>query len=241
VVGGMSRSRVLVVDDEPQVVRGLEIMLRGAGYAVEAAKTRSDVLARVIASPPEVLVLGLVQADGRSVELCREVRRLSAVPILVLSEVSEEPQKLRALEAGADDFLRTPFGVDDLLARLRALLGVPREVEAIELLTIGELTIDLIEGRVTRGGQEVDLEPAEFALLRELALHQGRLVSDRQLLRALWGTASGHETSELRVLVAGIRAKLERDPTLPRYLITEPGVGYRLRDSGRRARQGVSR
>jgi two-component system, OmpR family, KDP operon response regulator KdpE len=231
----MSGPRVLVADEEPQVVRGLEIMLRGAGYAVETAGTWSDVLARVIVNPPEVLVLGLVRPDGRGVELCREVRRLSTVPILVLSAVSEEPETLCALEAGADDFLTRPFGIDDLLARLRALFGVPHEVKAIELLTIGELTIDLIGERVTRGGEEVDLEPVEFAQ------HQGRLVRDRQLLRPLWGTASGHETRELRVLVAGIRGKVEREPSLPRYVITEPGVGYRLHDGGRRARQGVLR
>jgi two-component system KDP operon response regulator KdpE len=237
----MSRSRVLVVDEEPRIVRGLEIMLRGAGYVVEVGRSWADVLARVIVSPPDVLVLDLVLAGGRGVELCGEVRRLSALPILVLSAVGEEAERLRALDAGADDFLTSPFGMDELLVRLRPLLRGSRGAEGSAPLELGELTIDVVEGRVTRAGEEVHLAPVEFALVRELAQHHGRLVTDRQLLRALWGTESGHETSELRVLVAGIRGKLEREPSSPQYVITEAGVGYRLRDHGRRAREGVLR
>jgi two-component system KDP operon response regulator KdpE len=199
------------------------------------------VLAKVIAGPPDVLVLDLVLCDGRGVELCGEVRRLSGLAISVLSAVVDELQKLRALDAGADAFLTRPFGIDDLLTRLRAWLRAPWEIEAIRVLEIGELTIDVGEGRVTRAGEEVNLEPVELALVRELVQHHGRLVTDQQLLRALWEPESRDETSELRVPVADIRRALERDPWLSEHLTTEPRVGDRARDHGRRARRGVMR
>ena len=226
----MSSPRVLVVDDEPQIVRGLKIILRNAGYAVEAAETKADALAALAARPPDALVLDLVLPDGEGVEVCQEVRRWSRLPIVVLSAVGDEREKVRALDAGADDYVTKPFGSDELLARLRAVLRRSLEVGGSPRLELGELVIDLHDRRVTRAGNEIHLTPIEFELVRVLAQHQGRLVTHRQLLQEVWGPEYGGETHYLRVHVAHIRAKLEEDPSRPRYLITEPGVGYRLRD-----------
>jgi two-component system KDP operon response regulator KdpE len=226
-----SPQRVLVVDDEPQIVRGLKIILRGAGYAVEAAETKSEALAAVAARPPDVLVLDLVLPDGSGVEVCEEVRRWSRLPILVLSAVGDEREKVRAFDAGADDYVTKPFGSDELLARLRALMRRSAHEGGEPVLRVGELAIDFPDRRVTRGGADVHLTPIEFDLVRVLAQNEGRLVTHRQLLREVWGPQYGEETHYLRVHVAHIRAKLERDPSRPRYVITEPGVGYRLRDA----------
>jgi two-component system KDP operon response regulator KdpE len=222
--------RVLVVDDEPQIVRGLKIILRSAGYSVEAAETKSEALALLASRPPDALVLDLVLPDGQGVEVCEEVRRWSRLPILVLSAVGDEREKVRALDAGADDYVTKPFGTDELLARLRAVLRRSAEAGGSARLELGELVIDVADRRVSRAGTDVHLTPIEFELLRVLAQHHGRLVTQRQLLREVWGPEYGEETHYLRVHVAHIRAKLERDPSRPRYLITEPGVGYRLRD-----------
>jgi two-component system, OmpR family, KDP operon response regulator KdpE len=222
--------RVLVVDDEPQIVRGLKIILRSAGYAVEAAETKADALALLASRPPDALVLDLVLPDGQGVEVCREVRQWSRLPIVVLSAVGDEREKVRALDAGADDYVTKPFGTDELLARLRAVLRRSLESGGSSRLELGELTIDLAGRRITRAGAEVHLTPIEFELLRVLSQHLGRLVTHRQLLREVWGPEYGEETHYLRVHVAHIRSKLEPDPSQPRYLVTEPGVGYRLRD-----------
>ncbi len=223
--------RVLVVDDEPHIVRGLSIILRAAGYTVEAAETKAQASAVLGARPPDALVLDLVLSDGQGVDLCRDIRRWSRLPILVLSAVGDEREKVRALDAGADDYVTKPFDTDELLARLRAVLrrsiqeggGSPR-------LQLGDLAIDLADRCITRAGTQVHLTPIEFDLVRVLAQHHGRLVTHRALLREVWGPAYGDETHYLRVHVAHLRAKLEPDPSRPRYLITEPGVGYRLRD-----------
>jgi two-component system KDP operon response regulator KdpE len=222
--------RVLVVDDEPQIVRGLKIILRSAGYTVEAAETKAEAMAVLASRPPDALVLDLVLPDGRGVELCEDIRRWSRLPILVLSAVGDEREKVRAFDAGADDYVTKPFGTDELLARLRALMRRSAEAGGTPVVELGPITIDLQDRRVTRDGAEVHLTPIEFDILRVLAQNQGRLVTHRQLLREVWGPGYGEETHYLRVHVAHIRAKLEDDPSRPRYLITEPGVGYRLRD-----------
>ncbi|MBV9424040.1 MAG: winged helix-turn-helix domain-containing protein, partial [Solirubrobacterales bacterium] len=165
------------------------------------------------------------------VEVCEEVRRWSRMPILVLSAVGDEREKVRALDSGADDYVTKPFGTDELLARLRALMRRSVEPSGDPELRIGEVVIDLADRRVRLAGREVHLTPIEFELLRILATHQGRLVTQRQLLRDVWGPEYTQETHYLRVHIAHIRAKLEADPSRPRYLITEPGVGYRFRDS----------
>jgi two-component system KDP operon response regulator KdpE len=229
-MSGAHQPRVLVVDDEPQIVRGLKIILRSAGYAVEAAETKTEALASLAARPPDALVLDLVLPDGEGVEVCEEVRRWSKLPIVVLSAVGDEREKVRALDAGADDYVTKPFGTDELLARLRAVLRRSAEAGGDPRLELGELVIDLHDRRVTRAGADVHLTPIEYELVRVLAQHQGRLVTHRQLLQEVWGPEYGNETHYLRVHVAHIRAKLEADPSRPQYLITEPGVGYRLRD-----------
>ena len=226
-----SGPRVLVVDDEPQIVRGLKIVLRSAGYAVEAAfETKEQALALLATRPPDALVLDLVLPDGRGSDICREVRQWSKLPILMLSAVGDEREKVRALDAGADDYVTKPFGTDELLARLRAIMRRSGEGAGEPELKIGDVVIDLADRRVDRAGERVHLTPIEFDLLRVLASHQGRLITHRQLLREVWGPEYGEETHYLRVHVAHIRSKLEPDPSRPQYLITEPGVGYRLMD-----------
>ncbi|HEY2771741.1 MAG TPA: response regulator [Solirubrobacteraceae bacterium] len=226
----MTPPRVLVVDDEPQIVRGLKIILRSGGYAVEAAETKEEALNAIALKPPDALVLDLVLPDGSGVEVCEEVRRWSRLPILVLSAVGDEREKVRALDAGADDYVTKPFGTDELLARLRAVMRRSAEAGGSPRVEIGDLVIDLADRRVLRDGSEVHLTPIEFDLVRVLAQHHGKLVTHRQLLREVWGPEYGSETHYLRVHVAHIRSKLEEDPSRPRYLVTEPGVGYRLRD-----------
>ncbi|MEA2158366.1 MAG: two-component system, OmpR family, operon response regulator KdpE [Solirubrobacteraceae bacterium] len=226
----MNAPRVLVVDDEPQIVRGLKIVLRSAGYAVEAAETKAEALAVLALRPPDALVLDLVLPDGQGVEVCEEVRRWSRLPILVLSAVGDEREKVRALDAGADDYVTKPFGTDELLARLRAVMRRSVEAGGSPRLELGRLVVDLADRSVLRDSEAVHLTPIEFELVRVLAQHHGRLVTHRQLLQEVWGPEYGTETHYLRVHVAHIRAKLEPDPSRPQYLVTEPGVGYRLRD-----------
>jgi two-component system KDP operon response regulator KdpE len=225
----VSALRILVVDDEPQIVRGLKIILRSAGYAVEAAETRAEALAALASRPPDALVLDLVLPDGTGVEVCREVRRWSRLPILVLSAVGDEREKVRALDAGADDYVTKPFGTDELLARLRAVMRRSADQSTSPELQLGALKIDIADRRVARDGEDIHLTPIEFDLVRVLAQNRGRLVTHRQLLKEVWGPEYGAETHYLRVHVAHIRAKLEVDAARPEYLITEPGVGYRLK------------
>jgi two-component system KDP operon response regulator KdpE len=224
-------ARVLVVDDEPQIVRGLRVVLRGAGYAVEAAETKEEALVAVASRPPDAIVLDLVLPDGSGVDVCREIRTWSSVPIVVLSAVGDEREKVRALDVGADDYITKPFGTDELLARLRAVLRRAGDAAGEPAITVGDLVVDVAAHRVTRAGEEVHLTPIEFDLLRVLALQRGKLVTHRQLLREVWGPAYQTETHYLRVHVAHIRAKIEPDPARPRLLLTDPGVGYRLIDS----------
>lgn len=221
---------MLVVEDERHIVRALKIILRRAGYKVETTETKADALASLAARPPDALVLDLVLPDGQGVEVCEDVRRWSRLPIVVLSAVGDEREKVRALDAGADDYITKPFGTDELVARLRAVLRRSAEAGGSPRLELDDLTIDMADRRVTRAGQQVHLTPIEFDLVRVLAQHHGRLVTHRQLLQEVWGPEYGEETHYLRVHVAHIRAKLEPDPARPQYLITEPGVGYRLRD-----------
>ena len=221
--------RVLVVDDEPQIVRALKVILRSAGYVTQQAETKQEALDAVSVRPPDAMVLDLILPDGSGVEVCEEVRRWSGLPIIVLSAVGDEREKVRALDAGADDYITKPFGTDELLARLRAALRRVTE-DSEPRIEMGDLAIDLEAREVSRNGDPVHLTPIEFDLLRVLALHRGKLVTHRQLLNEVWGPGFETETHYLRVHVAHIRAKLEREPSRPRYLVTEPGVGYRLRD-----------
>jgi two-component system, OmpR family, KDP operon response regulator KdpE len=220
-------SRVLVVDDEPQIVRGLRVILTNAGYRVDEATTKREALDAVSVRPPDAIVLDLVLPDGDGIEVCTEIRRWSQVPIVVLSAVGDERQKVRALDAGADDYVTKPFGSEELLARMRAVLR-RRSDNGDSTVRTGELEIDLADRSVRRNGESLHLTPIEFDLLSQLAEHPGRLVTHRQLLQQVWGPGYEDETHYLRVHFAHVRAKIEPDPSNPRYVITEPGIGYRL-------------
>jgi two-component system KDP operon response regulator KdpE len=223
----MSGQRVLVVDDEPQILRALRTTLRGAGYDVETADTAEGALVSAAAHPPEAVILDLVLPDGNGTEVARELRTWSSAPIIVLSAVGEEHQKIEALDAGADDYVTKPFGVDELLARLRAVLrrATPTQEPVIE---IGALRIDVPERTVTVDGARVRLSPHEFDLLRVLAQNEGKLLTHRALLREVWGPAYQVEAHYLHVYVSQLRRKIEPEPSSPRYILTEPGAGYRL-------------
>ena len=221
-------ARVLVVDDEPQIVRGLRVILQNAGYRVEEATTKKEALDSVSVRPPDAIVLDLVLPDGNGVEVLADVRRWSQVPVVVLSAVGDEEQKVLALDAGADDYVTKPFGSEELLARMRAVLR-RRSEEGDSAVSVGGLEVDLADRSVSRDGEEIHLTPIEFDLLAKLAEHPGRLVTHRQLLQEVWGPGYEDETHYLRVHFAHVRAKIEPDPSNPRYVITEPGIGYRLR------------
>jgi len=222
-------AHVLVVDDEPQILRGLKGVLRSAGFQVAQAATKREALDAIAVRPPDVIILDLVLPDGNGVEVCEEVRRWSTLPIIVLSAVGDEREKVRALDAGADDYVTKPFGTDELTARIRAVLRRRDTGDGADpLVRVGEVTIDVAARRVTRDGAEVHLTPIEFDLLRVLAVHRGKLVTHSRLLREVWGPGYGEETHYLRVHVAHIRRKLERDPARPEILLTDAGVGYRL-------------
>ena len=225
----MSGQRVLVVDDEPQILRALGATLRGAGFTVDTAATVGEALTAAAAHPPEAVILDLVLPDGNGTDVTRELRTWSEAPVIVLSAVGEERQKIEALDAGADDYVTKPFSVDELLARLRAVLR--RRPHAPDpVLGIGDLQIDVPERTVTMRGKRIKLSPHEFDLLRVLAQNQGKLLTHRMLLREVWGPAYQVEAHYLHVYVSHLRRKIEPDPSSPKYLLTEPGVGYRLVD-----------
>ncbi len=225
----MSRPRVLVVDDEPQILRALGTTLRGAGYEVETAACAEDALARAAARPPEAVILDLVLPDRSGVEVCRSLREWTQAPVIVLSVVGEEREKVAALDAGADDYVTKPFGIDELLARLRAALRRARPLTE-PVIDVGGLMIDLEKHLVLRDGEPLQLTPHEFQLLRVLAQNEGKLLTHRMLLREVWGPAYQNESHYLHVYVSQLRRKIEADPARPRYLLTEPGAGYRLVD-----------
>ena len=220
-------ARILVVDDEPQILRALQTNLRGAGYEVFTADTAKAALAEAAARQPDAVILDLVLPDGSGTDVCRELRTWSSAPVIVLSAVGDEGEKVAALDAGADDYVTKPLGIDELLARLRASLR-RAEPTGEPLVTIGDLTVDLEKRSVTVGGERVQLTPHEFALLAMLARNPGKLLTHSAILREVWGPQYGRESHYLHVYVSQLRRKIEPDPTRPRYLITEPGAGYRL-------------
>jgi two-component system, OmpR family, KDP operon response regulator KdpE len=220
-------TRILVVDDEPQILRALRTSLRGAGYEVDAVDTAEAALTAAAVNPPDAVILDLVLPDGRGTDVARELRTWSNVPIIILSVVGEEQEKVAALDAGADDYVTKPFGIEELLARLRAALR-RREPSGEPVVELGALRIDLEKQSVHVDGELVQLTPHEFALLRALARSPGKLLTHSALLREVWGRAYGDESHYLHVYVSQLRRKLEPDPARPRYILTEPGAGYRL-------------
>jgi len=225
--------RILVVDDEPHILRALKASLRGAGYEVDTADTAEGALTAAAVAPPDAVILDLVLPDGRGTDVARELRTWSAVPIIVLSVVGDESEKVAALDAGADDYVTKPFGVDELLARLRAALR-RAEPSPEPVHEIGELRVDLEAREVTFAGAQVQLTPHEFELLRLLVRNQGKLLTHKAILQDVWGRAYADESHYLHVYVSQLRRKLEPEPGRPRYILTEPGAGYRLVDPLRR-------
>jgi two-component system, OmpR family, KDP operon response regulator KdpE len=225
----VSGPRVLVVDDEQQILRALKTSLRGAGYEVETADTAERALAAAAMRPPEAIILDLLLPDGTGTEVVRELRTWSSAPVIVLSAVGEEREKIAALDAGADDYVTKPVGIDELIARLRAVLR--RAVPSGEpVLTIGGLELDLEKRELRVDGKPVHLTPHQFDLLRVLAVNQGKLLTHRAILQEVWGPGYRTESNLLHVHVSQLRRKIEPDPARPRYLLTEPGAGYRLVD-----------
>lgn len=221
-------SRVLVVDDEPQILRALSINLRARGYEVDLAPDGERALDVAARHHPDVVVLDLGLPGIGGVDVIRGLRGWSQVPIVVLSVRDAEGDKVAALDAGADDYVTKPFGMDELLARLRAALRrtAPAEEEAV--VETADFTIDLAAKKVRRDGEEVRLTPTEWHLVEVLVRNRGRLVAQRQLLQEVWGPQYEKETNYLRVYLAQIRSKLEPDPASPRYFVTEARMGYRF-------------
>lgn len=222
-----SASRVLVCDDEPQILRALKVVLRDAGYEVTAVATAQEALDAASVRPPDAAIIDLVLPDGDGVDVCEQLRSWSEMPIIVLSAVDDEEQKVRALEAGADDYVTKPFGPRELVARLSAALrraGTSADEPVIEA---DGLAIDLAARVVKRDGEEVHLTPIEYDLLRTLARNRGRLMTTRALLVEVWGPEYEFDTQVLRTHVARLRAKIEPEGG-PRFIRTDPGVGYRF-------------
>jgi two-component system KDP operon response regulator KdpE len=224
-------TRVLIVEDEPQLLRALGINLRARRYEVETVSDGAGALRAAAATPPDLVILDLGLPDMDGTEVIHGLRGWTRVPIIILSARDTQSDKVDALDAGADDYLTKPFGMDELLARLRAALRRASPVDGTEdapVIITETFTIDLAAKRITRGDDEVRLTPTEWHLLEVLTQHSGSLVSGKQLLQEVWGPTYGAETNYLRVYMAQLRRKLEADPSHPRHLITEPGIGYRF-------------
>jgi two-component system KDP operon response regulator KdpE len=224
-----SGPRVLVVDDERAIRRYLRTSLGAHGYTVYEATTGQEALAAVASERPDLVILDLGLPDMDGVDVTRRLREWTEVPILVLSIREREADKVAALDAGADDYLTKPFGTGELMARMRAALRRAAQVGPVPVVEVGALKVDLGRRRVTVGGDEVVLTPTEYDLLRVLVQHAGRVLTHHQLLRQVWGVGYEGETHLLRVNVSNLRRKIEPDPARPYYILTEPGVGYRLR------------
>jgi two-component system, OmpR family, KDP operon response regulator KdpE len=224
---------ILLIEDEPQMRRFLRTALTSNDYRLVEAETAKDGLAQAAARNPDVILLDLGLPDRDGLDVARELREWSATPVIVLSAGGREQDKVAALDVGADDYLTKPFGVDELLARIRVALrhaalaagAVPEPV-----FEAGDLRVDLPARRVWRAGQEVHLTPTEYKLLATLVRHAGKVLTHRQLLKEVWGTNYASQSHYVRVYLAQLRQKIEADPARPRLLLTEPGVGYRLRD-----------
>jgi two-component system KDP operon response regulator KdpE len=220
---------VLVVDDEPQIRRFLRASLSGHNYQILEAATGQDALNQIVAAKPDLVILDLGLPDLDGIQVIQRVRAWSQVPIVVLSVREREQDKIAALDAGADDYLTKPFGVGELLARLRTALRHVLPAEEEPIFRTGDLTVDLARRMVWVGEREVKLTPTEYTILKYLIAHAGKVVTHPQLLREVWGPAFVNEPHYVRVYVGQLRHKIEENPAQPRYLVTETGVGYRLR------------
>ncbi|MGW7406586.1 response regulator [Streptomyces sp. NPDC054833] len=224
-------TRVLVVEDDPQLVRALVINLQARKYGVDAAPDGATALRLAAARQPDVVMLDLGLPDMDGIDVIRALRGWTRVPILVLSARQGSDEKVAALDAGADDYITKPFSMDELLARLRAAVRRTEDTPLVPETTMvetGDFSIDLFAKKVVRGGQDVRLTPTEWHLLEILVTNPGRLITQKHLLQEVWGVSQSNKTNYLRVYMAQLRRKLETDPAHPRYLITEPGMGYRF-------------
>jgi two-component system KDP operon response regulator KdpE len=226
-----AKIRVLVVDDEAAILKFLKPALGANDYEVATAGGVAEATKRIAAEGPDVVVLDLGLPDGDGKDVIRRVREWSDVPIVVLSARDREAEKIEALDLGADDFVNKPFGVGELMARIRTALRhrMQRHLET-PILKLADIEIDNVRHRVTRGGQEIKLTPKEFELLSCLARNAGRVVTHKQILTAVWGPAHTEHTQYLRVYIGHLRQKIEQDPDDPRIVLTEPGIGYRIAD-----------
>jgi two-component system, OmpR family, KDP operon response regulator KdpE len=230
-----NKIRALVVDDEAAILRFLRPALHANNYEMMSVRTIAEATKRIAADTPDIVVLDLGLPDGDGKDVIRQARQWSEVPIIVLSARDREAEKIEALDLGADDFVNKPFGVGELLARMRTALRHRMERDAqIPVLRTADLEIDSVRHRVMRSGVEVRLTPKEFELLSFLARHVGKVVTHRQILAAVWGPAHGADTQYLRVYIGQLRQKIERDHGDPRIIITEPGIGYRIAETADR-------
>lgn len=231
-VTAVDKSRVLVVDDEPQITRVLRTVLSSQGYQVKTAGEGESALASFNEWRPELVITDLYMRYMDGLELCRRIRAMSTVPIIVLSVKGEEHSKVEALDSGADDYVTKPFGIDELLARVRAALRRGSGESDVSSFEVGDFRVDLESRRVHVGGQEIRLTPKEFDLFVYMARHPSRVITHRTLLEAVWGEGSQEQPEYLRVFMGQLRKKLEADPSNPKYLVTEPWVGYRFNPQG---------
>ena len=224
-------ARILIVDDEPSILATMAPLLRGRGYEVATATTGHAALDAVDRQPPQLVILDLGLPDLDGIEVCRRLREGRSVPIVVLSARGAERDKVAALDAGADDYVTKPFGSEELLARVRAALRRADVSDApAGVIVRGDIAIDVDRRRVARGDEDIRLTPKEFELLVVLAQHSGRVLTHRALLKAIWGASAIDQPEHLRVLVNALRRKIEPNPAQPRYIQTEPWVGYRFAD-----------
>jgi len=231
-VQASEKSKVLVVDDEPQITRVLRTVLSSQGYQVQTAAEGEAALSTFNEFRPELVITDLYMPHMDGVELCRRIRALSTVPIIVLSVKGEERTKVEALDSGADDYVTKPFGIDELLARVRAALRRGAGEPEAASFEAGDFRVDLDSRRVHAHGQEIRLTPKEVDLFVYMARHPNRVITHRTLLEAVWGEASQEQPEYLRVFMGQLRKKLEPDPSTPKYLVTEPWVGYRFNPNG---------
>lgn len=224
--------RVLVVDDEAPIRRFLRAALAAHSLEIFEAATGRDALSAVIAHRPDIIILDLGLPDLDGIEVTKKLREWTKIPIIILSVREHEQEKIAALDAGADDYLTKPFGIGELLARIRVALRRAAPTNESPVFSTGELKVDLARRIVQVAGQETPLTPTEYDLLRVLVTNAGKVLTHHQLLREVWGVGYEQETHMLRVNISNLRRKLEIDPTRPHYILTEPGVGYRLRSEG---------
>ncbi len=226
-----AKTQVLVVDDEAAILRFLKPALEANSYEMTSAGTVAEAVKRIAAETPDIVLLDLGLADGDGKDVIRRVREWSDVPIIVLSAREREAEKIDSLDLGADDYVNKPFNVGELMARMRTALRhrLQRKAET-PVLRVGDLEVDSVRHRVMRAGEELKLTPKEFELLSFLARHAGRVVTHRQILAAVWGPAHTEDTQYLRVYIGQLRQKIEEKPDDPRVVLTEPGIGYRVRE-----------